>query len=55
MNSEGQVVSAKAAAGTNINDRATVDAALSKARETRFTQSDKKQDQIGYITYTIHE
>ena len=53
VNPEGRVVNAKLTSGTNLSDKATIDAMLQKAREARFTPSEQKQDQIGLITYTI--
>lgn len=53
VNSQGQVISAREAKGGNISDKSTIEAMLKKAREVRFTESDKNNVQIGYITYII--
>ena len=53
VNPQGQVVSARETKGGNISDKTTIEVMLKKAREVRFTKSDKKNDQIGYITYVI--
>ena len=50
---QGQVISAREAKGGNISDKNTIEAMLKKAREVRFTESDKNNVQIGYITYII--
>lgn len=53
VNPQGKVVSARETKGGNVSDKATIEVMLKKAREVQFTESDKKNDQIGYITYVI--
>ena len=53
VNPQGKVVGARETKGGNVSDKATIEVMLKKAREVQFTESDKKNDQIGYITYVI--
>lgn len=53
VNPQGKVVGARETKGGNVSDKATIEVMLKKAREVQFTESNKKNDQIGYITYVI--